>query len=392
MKKQILFLCSNMGVGGFQKSLVSLLRCFDYDRYDVDLLLFNPEGIFMDLIPPEVHILPTVIEPAYFGSGPQAVLAMLKRGKIGKAIIRLLSCGLWVFDKSVGAAFMIKAVPKIKKHYDAAIDYNGQQILYYLVDKVDSVRKISFFHSDYKRWPYYEKKDRVYYNKVNAVVSVSDECVQSLREVFPEYTDKIFRVENINSAKTVNLYPVGSNRFCDDFKGIRLVTVGRVCYGKGFDYALEALQFLIRNEIPVQWYFVGPVTEKEFCEKFLTESGVSDHVTLLGATQNPYDYMREADIIVQPSRFEGKSVAIEEAKLLHRPIVTTNFSTVRNQIEDEKTGLIVDMNGQAVYEGIRRLITDEALRQQIINYQIENCKGNEEEVNRVYALIEGENL
>ena len=78
MKKKILFICSNMKVGGFQKSLISLLRCFDYEKYDVDLLLLDPSGIFMDLIPKEVNILPVCIEPEYFKSGKRAVISMIK--------------------------------------------------------------------------------------------------------------------------------------------------------------------------------------------------------------------------------------------------------------------------------------------------------------------------
>ena len=77
MKKQILFLCSDMGIGGFQKSLISLLQCFDYNKYDVDLLLFDPSGIFMDVIPDEVNVIAPMIEPDYFKSCKTAVKAML---------------------------------------------------------------------------------------------------------------------------------------------------------------------------------------------------------------------------------------------------------------------------------------------------------------------------
>mgnify|MGYP000600414399 CR=1 FL=1 len=81
MKKKILFLCSNMEIGGFQKSLISVLQCFDYEKYDVDLLLFNPTGIFMELIPTQVNILPTIIEPTYFANGKKAVSFLIKNRK-----------------------------------------------------------------------------------------------------------------------------------------------------------------------------------------------------------------------------------------------------------------------------------------------------------------------
>ena len=387
-KNNILFICSNMGVGGFQKSLVSLLSCFDYKKYDVDLLLFDPSGIYMNLIPNEVHIVHTNVEPEYFYNCGSAVKCLIKRRKIIKALFRMFTGIIGIFDKGFGALLMMSIVPPIKKEYDAAIDYNGQHILYYLVNKIKSKRKISYFHNDYKKWDYYEKMDRKAYKEVDAIVTVSDECVRSMKTIFPEYADKVFCIENIVSDKTVNLYPVHSNVFKDNFDGIRLLTVGRVCKDKGFDYACEALNYLIDNSYKIKWYFVGPVTEKDFCNNVLKKYDVKGHIELLGVTDNPYDYMREADIIVQPSRIEGKSVAIEEAKILNKPIVVTNFSTVKNQILDGRTGEVVGMSGKELFEGIKKMIDNPQIMLDIVNNQKRLCRGNESEVNKVYCLIE----
>lgn len=389
MKKQILFLCSDMGIGGFQKSLISLLQCFDYNKYDVDLLLFDPSGIFMDVIPDEVNVIAPMIEPDYFKSCKTAVKAMLNKGKIFYSVVRALSGVLWCFDKGYGAAFMIKAVPELKKHYDVAIDYNGQYILYYMIDKINADKKITYFHSDYKKWRFYERADRKYYKSVNAIVTVSDMCVQSMKEIFPEYADKVFCIENINSEKTVSIFEINSNTFTDNFDGIRIVSVGRVCRSKGFDLAIEALRRLIDNGYYVRWYEVGPIEDIVYCTELITKYSLQNEMVLLGATNNPYDYMRNSDIIVHPSRFEGKAVAVEEAKILHKPIVATNFSTVYNQIDNERTGLIVEMSAEGVYKGIKRLIDDVDLRNKIIEIQKKECTGNEDEVLKLYRLIEG---
>lgn len=388
MKKKILFLCSNMGVGGVQKSLVSLLQCFDYDRYKVNLLLFDPAGVFMDQIPANVNILPPPIDPDYCGSGPTAVLKMIKKEKWKHALIRAVSCLFWLFDKSVGAVIMEKGIPALEESYDIAIDYGGQQILYYMVDKVKSKKKISYFHSDYKKWSYYEREDRKYYSKVDAIITVSDECVNSMKDIFPEYADKIFCIENINSERTVNLFPLKENPFSDSFDGVRLVTVGRVCVDKGIDFAVEALRSLIDNGYKVRWYFVGPITERKICEKFVKKYRVEQDIVFLGALNNPYAYMKYADIVVHPARFEGKAVAVEEAKLLHKPIVATCFTTVKDQIDNEETGLIVSMNGNDVFRGIQRLIDEPELREHIIERQRCVCMGNETEVRKLYHLIE----
>ena len=58
MKKKLLFVINSLGCGGAEKSLVSLLSVMDERRYDVDLLMFNPSGMFMPLLPDYVHVLP----------------------------------------------------------------------------------------------------------------------------------------------------------------------------------------------------------------------------------------------------------------------------------------------------------------------------------------------
>lgn len=385
--KKVLFICSNMGVGGFQKSLVSLLRCFDYQKYEVDLLLFNPTGIFMNLIPEEVNVIPPVIDPDYFLSAKEAVIAMIGKKQYGKALLRLISGIAWCYDKSVGAYIMVKGVPKLKKKYDVAVDYNGQQLLYYLIDKVLADKKISYFHSDYKKWHYYERMDRKYYGKVDAIVTVSDNCVKSLREVFPEYSEKTYCIENIVTDATVNLFHATEN-VLGDYTGKKLVSVGRVCTDKGFDFACKALRLLINDGYDVRWYEIGPVEDQQNCESWIRKYELQENMILLGATDNPYEYMREADIIVHPSRFEGKAVAVEEAKILKKPIVVTNYSTVDDQIIDGKSGLIVDMTGEDVYAGIKKLLDDKELYDTIIEYQKMHCHGNGSEMDKLYRLME----
>ena len=235
MKKKILFLCSNMGIGGFQKSLVSLLQYFDFNKYDVDLLLFLPEGIFMPLIPKEVNVIPSPIVPEFLESTAISLKGLWKRKKIGLLIWRVF-CGVgFLVDKGFGGWLLSRVIPKIKEHYDVAIDYNGQHQLYYMIDKINSDKKITYFHNDYKKWDYYKSVDKIYFRKADAIVSVSEECVNSLKEYFCESAFKMHCVENIITDKTVNVFPLDDNNFTDNYNGTRIVTVGRVCLDKGID-------------------------------------------------------------------------------------------------------------------------------------------------------------
>ncbi len=90
---------------------------------------------------------------------------------------------------------------------------------------------------------------------------------------------------------------------------------------------------------------------------------------------------------VQTSRFEGFGLAIAEARMLNTPVVTTKFDAVYNQMIHEKNGLVVDMNPEAVAEGILRLINEPELRQSIIHYLKQEKKGNTEEIEKFYQFI-----
>ena len=385
--KKILFICSNMNIGGFQKSLVNLLINFDYNRYEVDLFLIDKDGIFMDSIPSEVNIVKSdKLTSSFFCSTFSSIKQLFKENKYLLIIPRLIIGLISVIDKGYGAILMSKFIPKINKEYDCCIDYNGQYLNYYMIDKVNAKRKITYFHSDYAKWDYYKRADKIYYKQADAIVTISDMCVKSLISYFPEYKDKIYCIENIVTEKTVDIFDDvvnfrNTNEIC-------LLTVGRVCFDKGLQYAVEAAKMLKDDNISFKWYWVGPGNEIEEHKQVVKKNQVEDVFIFLGPTVNPYTYIKQCDIAVYPSKFEGKSVVIEETKIIHKPIVVTNFSTVKNQIQNGKSGLIVELSSKAVYEGVRKLIIDNHLKEIIVNYQTKFCNGNKHEIEKVYKLID----
>ena len=92
---------------------------------------------------------------------------------------------------------------------------------------------------------------------------------------------------------------------------------------------------------------------------------------------------------VQTSRHEGFGLSIAEARILNKPIVTTEFDAVYNQIVPGKNGLVVPLeNPVAVADAIERLLNDKKLYQSIVTYQQQEKKGNTEEIQKFYRLIE----
>lgn len=389
--KKILFICSNMNIGGFQKSLINLLKSFDYFNYEVDLFLIDKAGVFLKDIPDEVNILDLKNHKHYFFYNTnESVRYLIKYHNYFLLICRLFISLLSVFDKGYAAILMSKFIPKIKKEYDCCIDYNGQYINYYMIDSVNAKKKITYFHSDYEKWAYYKNADKKYYKKDDAIVTISESCVESLKKFFPEVSDKIYCIENIITSKTVS--SKSKIHFKKENDKLCIMTVGRVCIDKGIEYATDAAVLLKKDNVKFKWYWVGPENDDIRYKKMIFDKKIEDVFELLGSTNNPYDYLRAADICVYPSKFEGKSVVIEETKIINKPIVVTNFSTVQNQIENLKSGIIVGMSGNAVYRGIKKLIDDKQLVKNIIEYQKTNCLGNANEIEKLYFLINYEQL
>lgn len=153
--------------------------------------------------------------------------------------------------------------------------------------------------------------------------------------------------------------------------------------------AIDAAYMLKRKHIQFQWFILGNGPLEKSLKDKIKQKDVGDCFHLLGAKENPYPYIQNATIFVQTSRFEGKSVVLDEAKIIGAPIIVTNYPTVKDQIEDGKEGIIVPMNPEGIAAGIERMLTDTSLRQNIQTYLSEHEYGNQKEVQKYIDLIDG---
>ena len=110
----------------------------------------------------------------------------------------------------------------------------------------------------------------------------------------------------------------------------------------------------IKNHI----YILGIGEEKEKYEKYLTENNLTDTFTFLGYRDNPYKYVKKADLYVCSSRREGFSTAVTEALIVGTPVVSTNCSGAYELLgENNEYGIVTENNEDALYEGIKKMLT-----------------------------------
>lgn len=395
MKKKILFIEEGLGMGGAEKSLLTILSLIDYSKYDVDLFLFKHTGSFMPLLPKKVNLLNKDEDFTIYNknrkSAPINFLKLCDFKKFFHSLCYLVNAAfhnLVLKKEYIGWNHVKNMFSSIDKEYDVAISFLEKKTIYFNVDKVKAKKRIGFIHIDYSQYPYDYKLDKKYFKYFNNIATVSDHCKEVLENIFPEYREKFCVIKNMISIDMINKMAdeeVILKKHEDD---IIIVTVGRLVEQKGIDNAILVCKELVDAGYPIRWYSVGKGGDKEKLEKMIEERNLKNNFILAGPQLNPYKYMKACDIYVQPSRFEGYGITVAEAKALRKPIVATNIPEFQEQILNKKTGLLVKSNEEMV-NAIEKIINNKELK----NIFIENLKNdknfvNKSELNKLYKLID----
>ena len=386
--KKILFVMHTLGFGGAERALVNLLCELPQERFAVDVLLFQRKGALMAQLLSWVRVLetPDTLNCLY---GP-----LKKAGRY--ALPKLMGKGLamlarrtrkdqagWRWRHVYG-----KLIPMLQGHYDAAVAFSGSEIQYFVADCVEADKKIVFVHNDYRTAGYSAEYDEASFEKMDAIVSISKRCVETLEEVFPQYRERMLYLENITSSAVIKARAAECEppEFASD--RVNILSVGRLWAQKGFDMAIDAAAILKKEGVKFRWYVLGEGDLRQPLQQQIDALGLTEDFRLLGARENPYPYMRRCDVLVQSSRYEGKSVVLDEAKMLCTPIVATAYPTVADQVADGQEGLVVSMSAEGIAEGVRRMLTDDALREGITAYLAAHEYGNQAEVKKYIKLLD----
>ncbi|MEK3991730.1 glycosyltransferase [Robertmurraya sp. FSL R5-0851] len=394
-RKKLLFVMPSLAPGGGEKSLINLLHEINYEEYSVDLLLLSRKGIFLKQIPVEVNIFELQGNYTIFTKGLiKSVITFVRQGKLELAFNRLVFSLInrLYSNKSIAEQmswkYISNSIEKLEGTYDAAIGYLEKTSIYYVIDKVNASKKIGWIHTNYSNSGLNPKLDVHYFKQLDYTATVSEECANSLEKNFPELRAKIKVIYNIVSPSNINFL---ANK---DLKAeIReenttsLLTVARISYEKGIDIAIEACRLLVNNGYKIKWFIIGDGEERDNILSLIREKGIEENFILLGVKDNPYKYMKNVDIYVQPSRYEGKSIAIDEAKILCKPIVVTNFETVKDQIIHGTNGSIAGTTPESISQAIEELINNNNYKYSLQRNLEREKVGTVEEIEKLYQLI-----
>ncbi len=369
--KKILFVINTLGLAGAEKALIEMLRRLDTPDYEVSLFVLMNQGELREELPSNVKLLNKCFDdcPIHGEEGKahlkkHVMKSLFKRCAFLRCFpymtvnaFRMLFKGGLKVDKLLWRAMAVSA-DRFDEHYDLAVAYIEGGAAYYVKEFVNADRKAGFIHIDYKEAGYTRKLDKNCYLSFDRIFTVSDEVKGVFSEVYPELTDRIEVFHNLLDIEGIKHKAELPGGFDDDFDGLRIVTVGRLNLQKSFDVSIDAMKLIKDAGIRARWYVLGEGDQREFLESRIEMLGLKEDFILLGNRANPYPYVKQCDLYVHASKFEGKSIAIQEARILGKPIVVTDCSGNREQINDGMDGRICDFDSNAIAETVIEMLKD----------------------------------
>lgn len=355
-KKRLLFVVPELTVGGVSRSLLALLRGFPFERWEVSVLLFSKENALLDQLPPQVRV--------------QYSAAMGQQEKLRGAVSSLLQRGplrpLFRWAKGLYHRFgeRLTARDSAIASYDVAVAYQDGMATWFVAQNIDASQKIAFIHTDFSLAGYDITREREVYQSFQRICFSSQTSSASFLTCLPEFVDKVTVVPNVIDPQEIQTLAAEGPGFIDDFNGLRLVTVGRLSHEKGVYKIPEIIQRLRPLNVSFRWYLIGDGPLMKTLER---TAQAYPELILLGSHANPYPFVQQCDLYVQPSDYEGYCIALAEARSLYRPSVVCPFAGSHEQLHSGETGIITGFSAEELADTISQLFLQPTLRTQMIS-------------------------
>lgn len=390
-------MCINMNIGGTEKALLTMLNEMDSNKYDITLLMLEQYGGFLSEIPnfvkvKYVHDYKNI--KSFIKDPPKLLVKRLIQQKkyiTGISMISTYTISKLTRNMNYYYKYILRSVKKLDEEYDLAVAYAGPMdfITYFILNKIEAKKKAQWIHFDVTKIGFNIKFAEKNYKKFDKIFVVSEEAKEKLINMIPALKSKTEAFFNIISCKLIEKMSGIEKEvvFKDNFDGKRIVTVGRLSNEKGQDLTIEVLARLRNEGYKVKWYCIGDGPFRQTFENEIKKLNLENKYILLGPKLNPYPYMKNCDIYVQPSKHEGYCITLAEARCFNNPIVTTNFTGANEQIKHKITGLVCNISQQGIYSAVKQLLDDEKLFNNIKNNLNEKIVDSTKEIIKLEKLI-----
>lgn len=399
--KKILFVINTMDRAGAEMALLELLRCLQKkEELELSLFVLTGQGEMLGQVPESVKILnksydfcSVLTEKGKRHLMKTSLRACFIRGNVFRRLPYLVKLLLDMVKKKriqpdkLLWRIISDGAERQKEEYDLAVAYLEGGSAYYVTDHVKAKKKVAFYHTDYQMAGYTRYMDQECYLYYDKIFAISDAVKEVFLSVYPECKEKTEVFYNIINRERILALSGQPGGFSDDFDGIRILTVGRLTTPKDFAQSIQAMKLVKEQGIHARWYILGEGDQRPALEALIKKLHLEQDFYLPGAVENPYTYLKQADIYVHATRYEGKSVAIQEAQVLGKPILASNCSGNRELVVSGEDGLLCDLTPEAICDGIITLLSNVDLGKQYGEMAAKRQMTESKEVEKLLSML-----
>ncbi len=321
--------------------MLHLAKAFAETGYQVDLLLCQPKGAFLDAVPGNINVV--ALKPSsslesrfrvLLANPALAVtllLPILLPHKPPKTIRYLSDLTHYLVREQPDALLSAKTHANLVAIWAGKISGGRTRVVISERSTMSTVIK----NARKWRWRFAQPLLRKVYPQANLIVTVSRGVAEDISSYIGVGQDRMTTIYNpmlTEHIKTQSLLPVSHPWLNNEVIPI-ILGVGRLVPAKDFSTLLKAFA-LLRAQRPARLVILGEGRERAMLEKLGMELGIASDLSLPGFTDNPYAFMSKATIFVLSSILEGLPNALIEALACGCPVVSTNCRSGPQEILD----------------------------------------------------------
>lgn len=355
-KKKIIFYSYNLDIGGIERAILNYIKYIDKSKYDITLMLFKKEGIYLDEVPKDVKVI---------GFNVCESKNVLIRKMVN--FFKLLY-------------FSIKYYHKFYFSASFTTTLNSGSILSRKFSKNNAI----WFHGNY--WDNKEEGEkflkRYQVKKFKKIVFVSNKSKEKYLDMVPDTKQDLYVINNLinieeiaeKSKEKVNVIK----------RKTTLLNVGRHEEAqKQLHRLFQACKRLLNEGYDFDLWLVGDGPDKKEYEHYVKKLNIEDNVSFWGKQNNVFPYYKLCDAVVLSSNTEGNPVVFLEAKVMHKPIITTNVSDAMTEI-GEDYGIVTNIDDEDYYLGLKTFL-DKGFK---IKKNFDPYEYNKNQLKELYKVIE----
>lgn len=336
-KQDVLILIDSLAEGGAEKVLVDVVNNINKDKYNIEVKTIYNEGIYRKQLNEYIKYSSVIKKPNIW------------KKRIVNRLVKYLPSRI---------IYMLF----INSSYDVEVAFLEFLATKVLTGSSSKAVKVAWLHTDIFEHEgstsLFSSKKKLLkgYQNFDKIVCVSDATREKFCNETNLYQETITIYNPVNKESIINK----STANCDFVKSkdkFTIMTIGRLMEAKGYLRLCEVINELKNKYKNIEVIILGEGAERDKIETYIKENNLQENIKLFGFKENPYSYLKQADLFISCSYVEGFSLALAEAITLGIPVISTATAGPIDILENGEYGLLVENSNEGIYNGLDDILS-----------------------------------